>query len=230
MPAPRSHAYHDFQSSRAVHYCYAVVRYLALLAALCTLTSCSSSSAAPATASIHANCAPAGARTIAVGRRAEVYSRGRSVYGCATGGGHYRLGGSGLCVNSHVVEAVAITGRVAAYALSSCGVDMSTTEVIVRRLTNGKLLSSDPAVTRITGPESAQAVSSVVVSSTGRAAWIGTSHSILRHRQVSQVLAHTATGVRVLDSGSRISRNSLRLNGTRLTWQHGSRTRSATLR
>jgi hypothetical protein len=207
-----------------------VVRYLALLAALCTLPSCSSSSAAPATASVHANCAPAGVRIIAVGSRAEVYSRGRTVYGCATGGGRYRLGGSGLCVNFHVVEAVAITGRLAAYALSRCGVDMSTTQVIVRRLSNGRQLSSDPAVTQITGPESVQSVTSVVVSSTGRAAWIGTSHSIVRHRHASQVLARTATGLRVLDSGSGIGRNSLRLNGTRLTWQHGSQTRSATLR
>jgi hypothetical protein len=110
----RSHGDHALQSSRAVHYCCAVVRYLALLAALCTLPSCSSSSAAPATASVHANCAPAGVRIIAVGSRAEVYSRGRTVYGCATGGGRYRLGGSGLCVNFHVVEAVAITGRLAA--------------------------------------------------------------------------------------------------------------------
>jgi hypothetical protein len=206
-----------------------VLRYLALLAALCTLPSCSSSSAAPATASVHASCAPAGARTIAVGTRAEVYSRGRSVYGCATGGGHYRLGGSGRCVSSHVVEAVAITGRLTAYALSSCGVDMSTTQVIVRSLATGQQLSSNPAVTSTTGPESVQTVSAVVVSPSGRAAWIGASHSILSRRQTSQVLARTASGLQVLDSGSGIGRASLRLKGTRLVWQHDSQARSATL-
>ncbi len=206
-----------------------MLRYLGLLVVLCALPSCSTSTAAPATANVHANCAPAGARTIAAASRAEVYSRGHSVYGCATGGGHYRLGGSGLCVMSHVVEAVAVTGRIAAYAVSSCGADMSRTQVIVRRLSDGRKLSSDEAVTHLTGPESIQSVSAIVVSGAGRTAWIGTSRSILSHRKSTEVLAQTSTGVRRLDSGTAISGNSLRLTGTRLTWTNGSSPRSATL-
>lgn len=207
-----------------------MLRYLGLVAALCTLSACGSSTAAPATATVHANCAPAGVHLIAAGSHAEVYSRSRSVYGCATGGGRYKLGGSGLCVNSHVVEAVAITGRIAAYALSSCGVDMSNTQVIVRRLTDGHQLSSAPAVVRISGPESVQSVSAIVVSPRGRAAWIGTSHSILSHRQTTEVVAQTSGGVRLLDSGKGIASSSLRLTGSKLTWTDASGSRSATLR
>jgi hypothetical protein len=200
-----------------------------MLVALCALPSCSTSTAAPATANVHASCAPAGARTIAAASRAEVYSREQSVYGCATAGGHYRLGGAGRCVRSHVVEAVAVTGRVAAYAVSSCGADMSSTEVIVRRLSDGRTLSSEDAVTHLTGPESIQSVSAIVVSAAGHTAWIGTSRSILSHRKSTEVLAETSTGVRRLDSGTAIGGNSLRLAGTKLTWTDGSNARSATL-
>jgi hypothetical protein len=217
-------------SSRTADYCSLVLRYLALLAALWMLASCSSSTAAPASATVHANCAPVGARTIAIGSRAEVYSRSHAVYGCATGGGHYRLGGVGRCVGSHVVEAVALTARVVAYALSSCGVDMSTTEVIVRRLTDGAKLSSNAAVTHLTGPESIQSVNAIVVSPAGRAAWIGTSHSIIGHRKTTEVLAQTAGGVRLLDSDAGIRPSSLRLTGARLTWTDSSGARSAILR
>ena len=206
-----------------------MLRYLGLLAALCMLSSCSSSTAAPATATVHASCAPAGARTIAVASRAEVYSSGHSVFGCATGGGQYRLGGSGRCVKSHVVEAVAVSGRLAAYALSSCGVDMSTTQVIVRRLTDGAKLSSDAAVTDPTGPESIQSVTAIVVSPAGRVAWIGSSRSILSHRKTTGVLAQTEGRVRLLDADAGISASSLRLTGARLTWTDSSGTRSATL-
>jgi hypothetical protein len=206
-----------------------VLRYLGLLVVLCALPSCSTSTAAPATANVHADCAPTGARTIAAASRAEVYSSSHSVYGCATGGGNYRLGGSGQCVNSHVVEAVAVTGRIAAYAVSSCGGDMSTAEVIVRRLSDGRKLSSDDAVTHLTGPESIQSVNAIVVNAAGRTAWIGTSRSILSHRKSTEVLAHTSTGLRRLDSGTGIGGNSLRLEGTRLSWTNGSSTRSTTL-
>lgn len=206
-----------------------MLRYLGLLAALCMLPSCSSSTAAPATATVHADCAPAGAHAIAVASRAEVYSRSHSVYGCATSGGRYRLGGLGRCVRSHVVEAVALTGRIAAYALSSCGIDMSTTQVIVRRLSDGTKLSADAAVTHGTGPESIQSVTAIVLNSAGRVAWIVSSRSILSHRTTTEVVARTGGGVRLLDADAGIGTDSLRLTGSRLTWTDGSGSRAVIL-
>jgi hypothetical protein len=147
-----------------------------------------------------------------------------------TGGrGAYRLGRSGRCVGSQTVAAVAVTGRVTAYALNSCGVDMSTTRVLVRRLSDGALLSSQPALGTPTGPESIQSVTSIVVSRAGHAAWIARSQSVLSHRLTVQVLAQARQGKRILDSGRTIAPASLRLEGTTLSWGHGGVVRRATL-
>jgi hypothetical protein len=120
----------------------------------------------------------------------------------------------------------------AAYAVNSCGVDASSTEVKVRRLSDGKVLSSQAALSGAAGPESLQSVTSIVVNRTGRAAWIVSSHSIVSHQQIIEVVEQTQSGdhTRVLDKSGAIRANSLRLAGTKLSWKRGGSTRSATFR
>ena len=205
-----------------------MLRYLGLLVTVCALPACSSSSAAPPQATGDPGCG-VGGRTLAASHQARVYARGRRVYGCASGGRAYRLGRTGPCVGSKTVAAVAVTGRVTAYALNSCGVDVSTTRVVVLRLSDGTVLSSQPALSDPTGPESIQSVTSIVVNRVGHAAWIARSQSILSHRLSVQVLQQHGPGVRMLDSGRAIVPGSLRLVGTTLSWRHGGAARSATL-
>jgi hypothetical protein len=207
-----------------------VPRYLGLLVALCALSACGSSSATSSRTTGNARCGDPAARTLAASGRARVYVSDHVVYGCApAGGGTYRLGGAGRCLASHALDAVAVAGPLIAYAVSSCGVDMSTTKVLVRRLTDGAILATSPSVSVSTGPESIQSVSSIVVNSAGHVAWIGSSRSILAHRRVVEVLEQAGHGLRVLDSDRSIAPGSLRLQGTTLSWKQDGASRTVTL-
>jgi hypothetical protein len=151
------------------------------------------------------------------------------VYGCAAGSRRaYRLGRTGACIGSRSVAAVAVTGRVAAYAVNSCGIDASSTEVKVQRLSDGKVLSTQPALSGTAGPESLQSVTSIIVNRSGRAAWIVTSHSIVAHQQTVEVVEQSGRHTRVLDNGAAIRTDSLRLQGSKLSWKQGGRTKTAT--
>ena len=122
-----------------------------------------------------------------------------------------------------------VTGELSAYALQRCGVDTATTLVIVRRLSDGKQLRSVAATS--TGlPEGFQSVRSLALKSDGAVAWIGFDSSVVGHRRLIEVHKADANRAAVtLDSGPAIGPASLRLNGSRLSWTHGTATRSATL-
>jgi hypothetical protein len=85
--------------------------------------------------------------------------------------------------------------------------------------------------------EGVQSVRSLALNSSGAVAWIGVAQSIVAHRQVIEVHAAVpAAGPRgpgsadkMLDSGPQIAPASLRLNGSTLSWRHGTTTRHATL-
>lgn len=121
-------------------------------------------------------------------------------------------------------------GRVAAYALVSFGVDTGPVEVVVVRLSDDQELGRFPATN---GPfaESFQSIGSIVVASDGAVAWIGRQTSIGRSGPMIQVLEArgSASAGTQLDSGTAIALGSLRLQGSTLTWRHGSATRHATL-
>jgi hypothetical protein len=208
-----------------------VSRALGLLALVGVLAACGSSSAASSSGSTAAGCGPAGADTVADGAKARVYSRGGSLYGCTTDGQHqYRLGSGKLCLGRQQAGPVAVAGTLAAYALRRCGIDTSSAQVIVQRLSDGKRLSSHDAITGPVGPESFQSVGSIVVTGGGQVAWIGSMSSIVMHRQTTQVLATDGSGhVRRLDSGSGVAAKSLHLHGGKLSWIHGGNRRSASL-
>jgi len=218
------------------------VRALPALAVVAvTIVACGSSAAAPehgTTASAPAGtqaaahaCGPAAGHTIASSRVARVYAVGKSVYGCSGRTGKVtRLGASGPCVGSQHVGPAAVAGELAGYGLQSCGVDTGSSLVVVRRLSDGRVLVSQAATTQMLGPESYSSVGSLVLRSDGSVAWIGLGSSIIRHTRDVEVHRAAQHGQALLDSGTTIDPTSLRLHGSRMTWRHGKTTRSATLR
>jgi hypothetical protein len=161
-----------------------------------------------------------------------VYSTGGKVYGCSSRTGHRTLlGNTGSCVRAKQVGVVAVAGVLGAYASESCGVDTGRTLVVVRRLTDGHQLSSEPSTTGALGAESYQSVGSLVVKRDGSVAWIGSWQSLasIGNKPAVQVHRFQRGHLSLLDSGSAIAVRSLALRGSRLSWKHGRATRTSTL-
>jgi hypothetical protein len=174
-------------------------------------------------------CGPAGARTLAADGVARVYAVGNDVFGCASGGSRpYKLGQRNTCVGTARVGPVVVAAKLTAYALSRCGVDTGFTQVIVKRLTDGAQLRA-LAATSPPGPESFQSVDSLTLKSDGAVAWIATGSSIVGGRKLIEVRKADRDGDALLDSGGAVDSASLRLHHSRLSWKHGSTTRTATL-
>jgi hypothetical protein len=202
------------------------------LALLAVLVSCGTSAASSGTAPARGHCGPASATALASSLRARVYSWHGGVFGCSFAGARsFRLGNTARSIREARVQPVAIAGNVAAYGLSSFGVDTIGTEVVIRRLTDGKRLRDFPA-TRAGVVEGAQSVGSLAARGDGAVAWIGVERSILGGREAIEVHAAdgSASADRVVDSGAQIAPGSLRLRGSTLSWRHGAATRHATLR
>lgn len=212
-----------------------------LLASVVTLGACgqstagtssaaSSASSATSSAALPVACGPVSATTLAGGREARVYVQAGTVYGCARGGhGRYVLGRRGSCLRSSAVAPVTVAGRFAAYGLQRCGIDTGSTEVLVRRLTDGRVVHADPASSPA-GPEGYQAVNSLVLKADGAVAWIATGRSLGRSASLVEVWRVDRSGtLRRLDSGPAIVTGSLRLHGSTLSWRHGSAPRTALL-
>lgn len=163
--------------------------------------------------------------------RARVYQAGNAVYGCAAPGGRsLRLGNATRTIDEMRAGPVAVAGVLAAYGLTSFGVDTIRAEVVVRRLTDGRQLQTF-AATKATGAESFQSVGSVVVKPDGSVAWIAHVSSIGARAQATEVHSALAGGPDVvLASGSGIDLYSLRLRGSTLSWREDGLTRRATLR
>jgi hypothetical protein len=217
--------------------CYRLAGVLIALSAIGALAACGSSAAtgsssAAASGAVPAgvaHCGPAKARTLAADSRIRVYSYQGSVSACAAGAKRtYRLGGSRTCLRSDLVGTVAVAGGLAAYADERCGVDTGSTTVEVRQVASGRLQFTHQAGA-VAGPESYTSVGSIVVRSNGALAWIAQSHSIVAHRNATEVLARAGSGVRILGQGAGIDPASLRLAGSRVSWRQSGTRRSATL-
>jgi hypothetical protein len=128
------------------------------------------------------------------------------------------------------LDRVAVAGRMVAYGVTAFGVDTGETNVLVRRLSDGKLLASFPA-TDLAFVESFSAIGSIVVKSDGAVAWISTLSSIVRRGRATEVFEATvsASSPKRLDSGNKIDPTSLQLHGSTLTWRDGGAVRHATL-
>ncbi|HLY47973.1 MAG TPA: hypothetical protein VKR21_02155 [Solirubrobacteraceae bacterium] len=208
----------------------------ALGAVVIATAACGSSTAAPtgstADAMTAASCGAHFARTLVANSRARVFVQGGSVYGCALGHRRvYLLGRSalGVAAGQGRVGAVALGGVDAGYSTTQMGVDTGSTEVVVRRLDDGRTLHTASATTRSLGPESFQTVDALVVKSDGAVAWIASGSSIIRHNNEVEVDRIDRRGETTLDRGSGIGARSLRLRQSQLSWRHGNVTRSSRL-
>jgi hypothetical protein len=209
--------------------------YTAVLVAVPVLTACGTSvaaSASPAPSKAPAaRCGPASSRTLAATPVARVYVAHGAVYGCAAQTRRvYRLGSRRLCLVEPRIGPVTVAGRFAAYGQQSCGTDTSSSQVLVRDLSNGKVLLSRSAISRVPGPESFESVSAIVGKRDGAIAWLAGVTSIGRPGGLVEVHKVDRLGAALLDSGSGIARGSLTLHGSTVTWRDRGATRSATLR
>jgi hypothetical protein len=121
-----------------------------------------------------------------------------------------------------------VAGRIAAYAVTTCGVDTGSATVVVRRLSDGARLFVHAAADAA-GPEGFVTVTTIVARPSGAVAWIARASTIVGHRNVTGVYARHGSGVTKLDSGNAIGLRSLRLSGSTISWQNGSGRRSARL-
>lgn len=174
-------------------------------------------------------CGPAHASTLAASPTARVYSVGGIAYGCANGHrGRYRLGKHSRCS----VDPVTVTGGLAAYGLEKCGTDNCASKVLVRRLSDGKVMGDFQAFKGPAGTGvSATSVESLALKLDGAVAWIASGCSIDAPPADLQVRRARNHGQTLLDHGkaTAIDGHSLRLHGARLTWRHGRTTRTANL-
>ncbi len=210
-------------------------RCTAVLLAVPALTACgtgvaASASPGPGTPPA-ARCGPTSGKTLAASSIARVYVAHGAVYGCATQTGKvYRLGGRRLCLVEPRIGPVTVVGRFADYAQVTCGIDTSSSQVVVRDLTDGTVLRSEAAISHVPGPESFESVGTIVGKRDGAIAWLAGVTSIGHPSELAEIHRVDSRGPALLDSGGGIAPGSLRLRGSRVTWSDGGKTRSATLR
>jgi len=193
------------------------------------LASCGAGGETARTSSTPA-CHPADSHTLAADPLARVYALSEVVYGCSERTGRVtRLGRANLCVGSARAGPFALAAALAAYGLETCGVDTGFSQAVIRRLSDGKTLRSEAAITGPVGPESYAAVRSIVARSSGGFAWIAVASSIIGHGTVVEVHRADKHGAVRLDSGGTIDPSSLRLHGSTMSWKHGGARRSARL-
>ncbi len=73
-----------------------------------------------------------------------------------------------------------MTGIFAGYGAERCGVDTASAEVIVRRLTDGRVLTRVPATTTSVGAEFFQSVTALALKGDAAVAWIAVNRSTIK--------------------------------------------------
>jgi len=182
-------------------------------------------------------CAPQGAKVTAEDGAGMVYALGNAVYACSAASGHStKLGSSGFAGGPGAarVGPVALAGPYVAYGTHTMGIDTGSSQVLLRRLSTGRVIGTWSGFPTVLGPESSTTIEAVVAQPSGSFAWIVSGESII-HSSSFNVGVYEARlrvhGVSVgpLDQGRLIAPKSLKLHGTQLSWRHGSQTRHATL-
>jgi hypothetical protein len=177
-----------------------------------------------------AACSPAGSLTLERSRASRVYSLGGKAYACLYSSGEsYKLGSATLCIGAVRAGPFALAGGDVAYGATSCGIDFSTTEVIVRSLVSSRTLRKAPATNMSLG-EQEGGLQSLVLKADGSDAWIATEQSLGNKQRLLQLFRDDKSGLKLLDSGLGVPPSSLRLHGSQLTWRHDGTSRHATLR
>lgn len=168
-------------------------------------------------------CGPSRAHTLASTHSARVYTQAGAVYGCVRGRRPVRLAPPAH-LGSPQLEQFAISGRHAAFAEGSHGVDTSSASVVVVDLRSGRRLAVLPAATPPRRPESFESVTALVLSGT-RVAWIASSGAV--GLPVPRYEVHA--GRKLLDEAPDIAPRSLALRGSTVSWRHGGAARHAPL-
>jgi hypothetical protein len=177
-------------------------------------------------------CGPPRASTVVSDRVARVYVRKGNVFGCARDGGKsYKLGTTQNSMSEGRAGPIEVAGTDAAYGLTNYGVDTASAQVVVRRLTDGRVLRQEHSISGPEGAESFESVDRVVVKRDGSVAWIAHATSIAQgHHSVTEVQKSDQTQRTLLDKSDQIRAHSLRLKGSRLSWIDGAARKYATLR
>jgi hypothetical protein len=184
-------------------------------------------------------CRPPGARTLRRNRRALVVrTRGAPVtlHACLLARGSPRA----IRLEGQPRRALDLAGPLVAYAATDCDVESCGTFVQVL-----DLRADHAGLGRIEDgglpPDDTAAIGSLQLRANGAVAWIacpvlaagdGVDPDCREGGSRARVFKRDSFGRRrqLLDRGRAIDATSLRLRGRRLTWRHGGRTRSATLR
>jgi hypothetical protein len=206
-------------------------RAVPLLAAIAVVLSVGGSAAWSQPAHLaSAACSPAGSQTLASSRSSRVYSLGGKAYACLDSNGKtYKLGSATLCIGGVRAGPFALAAGDVAYGATSCGVDFSSSEVIVRSLVDGHTLRHAPATNRSL-VEQEGGLQSLVLKADGSVGWIATEQSLGTHQRLLQLFKDDNGGLKLLDSGLGLLPSSLKLSGSQLTWRDNARSRHATLR
>jgi hypothetical protein len=126
---------------------------------------------------------------------------------------------------------VAVAGELVAFGFESCGVDTETAQVVIRRLSDGKLLFTATAGKRRPGLAAhLDRVGSVVIRADGGVAWISDQSWLDSAQDTIEVHRVDRRGMRILDLSPEIASTSLRLHGSQLSWRRGKFTMFSTLR
>jgi hypothetical protein len=176
-------------------------------------------------------CGPPNAHTLASDSVARVYSRQGKVYGCARSGSRsYRLGTSVHSFAEGRAGPIALSGVEVAYGLTFYGVDTVNAEVLVRRLTDGRVQRQHSSINEPVGAEYFEKVDDVVVKSNGSVAWIAHATWIgSQGKSVTEVDKSDRTHGSLLDNSNSIVTDSLGLDGSLLSWEDGTVKKSAPL-
>jgi hypothetical protein len=179
-----------------------------------------------------APCDKLGARTLLQTKRARIFTENDRLYGClySTGRIVELTQGGGL---EPTLGEVALAGRYIGFEIESNGPDDGPfADLFVQDLRTGRLKRATNSVDPSSGFAYAD-VRSLVLTRKGAIAWIVRPYSNrgnFKPLPLMQVQKLDRTGVRLLDSGTGITADSLQLTRRRIVWQHGNTERTAILR
>ncbi len=176
-------------------------------------------------------CAPRGATILASGPDAAIYALASRQYGCTLSqrlpvalNTTEQLHGHG----SERLSKFRLSGTVVAYSSTSCGVDTCRSAVLVRQLSDGRLLRAESAFDGRLPPEGISSVTAIVLRGSA-VGWIGKGSSLAHSRRMYEVHRVDSAGSVTLDAGTGIGPRSLKLHGPHMSWRHAGHTRSAPL-
>jgi hypothetical protein len=135
-------------------------------------------------------------------------------------------------IGFHSLGATAIAGTLVAYVDTRGGVDSGSSSIIVVDVATRRVLRSVPGVATYVDAgiiRSEHVRSLAVIAPDGATAWIVEAGTRGRPKTLRVYDAARTGPARLVDEGSDIGAESLRVSGRTISWAHGTGTRSADL-